>query len=252
MEKRAKMKKILLAGCLLALAPLANADGGAAHWTYEGEEGPDHWADLDHGYAACHGAEQSPIDLNGGAIPASVLPPAIYWHPADVTAASNNGHTFQVQLNQPGKIVLDGVPYQFLQLHFHTASEHTINGRHYPLEIHLVHQAADGRLAVIGVLFTEGMANPGLSQLISTLPGQEGSYDPDMVFDINDFLPGSWSVYRYNGSLTTPPCSEVVAWTVFEKPLTASKEQIAVFETLFPHSYRPVQPLGRRFVLKGS
>lgn len=247
------MKTLIAAGLSLVMAPLAHAGSGGAHWTYEGEDGPAHWSELDHSFATCGaGHEQSPIDLNDSAIPAAVMPPAVYWHPAEVTAATNNGHTFQVSLNKPGKIVIDGVPYEFLQFHFHAGSEHTINGYRYPLEVHLVHAAADGRLAVIGIMFVEGKENPALSQLISTLPGTEGSYDPDMAFDLNDLLPGSWSVYRYAGSLTTPPCSEVVSWTVFEKPLTASSDQIKVFETLFPHSYRPVQPLGRRFVLKGS
>lgn len=247
------MKTLIAAGLSMIFAPLAFAGTGGAHWTYEGEEGPAHWSELDHAFGACGaGHEQSPIDLNNGAIPAAVMPPAVYWNPAEVSAATNNGHTFQVSLNDPGKIVVDGVSYDFLQFHFHAGSEHTINGYRYPLEVHLVHAAADGRLAVIGIMFVEGKENPALSQLISTLPGTEGSYDPDMTFNLNDLLPGSWSVYRYAGSLTTPPCSEVVSWTVFEKPLTASADQIKVFETLFPHSYRPVQPLGRRFVLKGS
>lgn len=246
------MKTWLAAGAALAFAPLAEAGSTGTHWTYHGEEGPAHWAELDESFGACNGHEQSPIDLNTSAIEAEIMPPAVYWHPADVTRATNNGHTFQISLNNPGKIVVDGVQYKFLQFHFHAGSEHTINGYRYPLEVHLVHAADDGRLAVLGVVFVEGMENPALSQLISTLPGQEGSYDPDMVFDLNDLLPGSWSVYRYQGSLTTPPCSEIVSWTVFQKPLTASADQIKVFETLFPHSYRPVQDTGRRFILKSQ
>ena len=144
------------------------------------------------------------------------------------------------------------VTYKFLQFHFHAGSEHTMHGTRYPLEVHLVHASDDGRLAVIGILFQQGRENQALADLISALPGTVGGYDPDMTFDLNDLLPGGWDVYRYEGSLTTPPCSEIVDWTVFEKPLTASADQIAVFETLFPHSYRPVQDRGRRFVLKSN
>ncbi len=242
------MKRLLLAGLAMMAAPHAGA--GAGSWAYQGEHGPSHWADMDPGNQSCNGQEQSPIDLNPSAIPASILPPAIYWRPADVTSAANNGHTFQVSLDSPGRIVLDGKQYNFLQLHFHAGSEHTLNGYRYPLEVHLVHAADDGSLAVIGILFVEGQENPALAQLISTLPGTQGAYDPNMVFDLKSLLPGDWSAYRYHGSLTTPPCSEIVSWTVFERPLTASRDQIAVFETLFPHSYRPLQAQGRRFVLK--
>lgn len=244
------MKYLIAASLAFVINPVVFSAPDTPHWTYEGEQGPDRWAELDPHYSACRGQEQSPIDLNGRAIKADVMPPAVYWRKADITEASHNSHTFQIRLDEPGRIVLDGIPYAFVQFHFHAGSEHTINGRQYPLELHLVHASDDGRLAVIGILFVEGQENPQLAQLISTLPGEEGSYDPDLMFDLNDFLPGNWSVFRYEGSLTTPPCSEVVSWTVFEKPLTASADQILVFETLFPNSFRPVQTTGRRFVLK--
>lgn len=247
------MKKIFASlSFALCLLPSAFAGGGSAHWSYHGKEGPTHWSELDGSFGACKGHEQSPIDLNGTAVQAEVLPPAVYWHSAEVTAATNNGHTFQVALDNPGKIVVDGKQYKFLQFHFHAGSEHTINGYRYPLEVHLVHAADDGSLAVIGVMFIKGQENPALAKLISTVRATEGSYDPDMKFDLNDLLPGRWSTYRYQGSLTTPPCSEIVSWTVFDTPLTASEEQLKVFETLFPHSYRPIQAKGRRFVLKSN
>ena len=229
-------------------AAAATSDG--VHWEYDGEHGPDHWADLKPDYAACAGKEQSPIDLNGQALSANVHAPAVYWQSSKVSSVVNNGHTFQVNLEDAGKIVIDGTPYKFLQFHFHSGSEHALHGRRYPLEVHLVHQAEDGRLAVVGIMFAEGERNPQLDQLINVLPGKVGEAQPYMSFNLNDFLPGSWESYRYEGSLTTPPCSEVVSWTVFEAPLTASREQFAVFDMFFPHSYRPPQPQNRRFVLK--
>lgn len=246
------MKYLIAASFAFVCNSVAFGAPDTPHWAYEGEEGPSHWADLDPHFSACKGQEQSPIDLNGSAIKADVMPPAVYWRKADITEARNNGHTFQIKLDDPGRIVLDGVPYDFVQFHFHAGSEHTINGRQYPLELHLVHASEDGRLAVIGIMFVEGQENPQLAQLISTLPAEQGSYDPNLVFDLNDLLPGDWDVFRYQGSLTTPPCSEIVSWTVFETPLTASADQILVFETLFPHSFRPVQNTGRRFVLKAG
>ncbi|MAI90290.1 MAG: hypothetical protein CMK05_07370 [Ponticaulis sp.] len=228
---------------------MALAEENGNHWEYEGAHGPAHWAEISHDYQSCAGTEQSPIDLNGYAVQAAINPPAVYWRNAAVTDVQNNGHTFQVALDNAGKIVIDGVDYNFLQFHFHSGSEHTLNGQRYPLEVHLVHQSADGRLAVIGVLFQRGASNPLLDQLIDVMPGNVGHARPTMSVNLNDFLPGEWESYRYQGSLTTPPCSEIVSWTVFEHPLTASADQFAVFETIFPHSYRPVQPTNRRFVL---
>lgn len=244
------MKTILFAGAALLAAPYAMAQSHNAHWEYEGNHGPDHWAQISHDYASCAGAEQSPIDLNGYAINAAINPPAIYWRNARVTDAQNNGHTFQVNLDNAGKIVVDGVDYNFLQFHFHSGSEHTLDGRRYPLEVHLVHASDDGRLAVIGIMFARGEQNPLLDDLINVIPGSVGHSQPVMSVNLNDFLPDDWHSYRYQGSLTTPPCSEIVDWTVFETPITASADQLAVFETIFPHSYRPVQERGRRFVLR--
>ena len=243
------MKTLLLASAALFLAPVALAQSHGTHWEYEGDHGPEHWAEISHDYASCAGAEQSPIDLNGHAVDANINPPAIYWRDAAVTDAQNNGHTFQVSLDGAGKIVVDGVDYNFLQFHFHAGSEHTLHGHRYPLEMHLVHASDDGRLAVIGIMFQRGAHNPLLDDLINVMPGSPGHTTPAMRVNLNDFLPGDWNAYRYEGSLTTPPCSEIVDWTVFETPITASADQFAVFETIFPHSYRPVQPQGRRFVL---
>lgn len=243
-------KRISVALGALAMSGTGVAVAENSHWSYEGEHGPGHWASLQPGYASCSGAEQSPIDLNGQAIPAAVNAPAVYWKKAAIRQVMNNGHTFQVDLDDAGKIVVDGVTYEFLQFHFHSGSEHTFHGRRFPLEVHLVHQAADGRLAVIGMMFAQGEHNPLLDDLIKVMPGSPSAAHPVMDVDLNDFLPVGWEAYRYEGSLTTPPCSEIVAWTVFEKPLFASADQLAVFETLFPHSYRPVQAQNRRFVLK--
>lgn len=247
--ERVPMKSLVVFAMALALLPCVYAGSGGAHWTYEGELGPGQWAELDQDFATCRGDEQSPIDLNGTAIPALIIPPAVHWQSADVTEAANKGHTFQVSLENPGHIVVEDKSYGFRQLHFHAGSEHTINGHRFPLEAHFVHAAEDGALAIMGVMFVEGAENPHLGKLISTLPGAVGSYNPRMMFDLGTLLPGDGAMYRYNGSLTTPPCSETVSWMVFETPLTASREQIIVFETLFPNSYRPTQNVGRRFVL---
>lgn len=224
----------------------------AGHWTYGGEAGPDHWADLDPASTPCKaGAQQSPVDLTGAAS-AAIPAPVPHWIPVRGGQVANNGHTLQVNVDSAGSIQLAGKDYVLKQFHFHHPSEHTIEGKAYPLEVHFVHAAPDGDLAVIGALFQEGAANPNLDAIWSAAPVSEGEARFNAALDIAKFMPAMADAYRYEGSLTTPPCSETVHWTVMAKPVTASASQIAAFAALFPHNARPVQPLNRRYVLKTS
>jgi carbonic anhydrase len=172
------------------------------------------------------------------------------WLPAKGGMVVNNGHTIEVEVAGAGGAKLDGVDYTLKQFHFHHPSEHTVDGKSFPLELHLVNQAADGRLAVISVLFLEGTANPALDSIWATAPAKEGKAAVAFSIDPAKFMPASSGAFRYEGSLTTPPCSETVTWTVMAQPQTVSASQIAAFATLFPYNARPIQPLNRRYVLK--
>lgn len=219
------------------------------HWTYGGDAGPDHWAELDAGNAPCAvGMQQSPVDL-AGALSANTPAPAARWIPVRGKVA-NNGHTLQVNVDAAGGIVLGGKSYALKQFHFHHPSEHTIDGKAFPLELHLVHAAPDGDLAVIGVMLQEGAASSGLDAIWAAAPATEGEAPVAATIDVASFMPASSAAFRYEGSLTTPPCSETVHWTVMSSPMTASPSQIAAFASLFPWNARPVQPLNRRYVLK--
>lgn len=228
----------------------APASGHPGHWSYGGEGGPDHWADLAAENLSCSaGHQQSPIDL-AGAMAASAPAPQPHWVPANAAMVINNGHTIQVDVQKGGSITLDGKDYVLKQFHFHHPSEHTIDGKQFPLEAHFVHAAADGDLAVIGVMFLEGTANPNLDGIWATAPAREAKAAVAFEIDAAAFMPEQGGAFRYEGSLTTPPCSENVHWTVMATPVTASASQIAAFSGLFPWNARPVQPLNRRYVLK--
>jgi carbonic anhydrase len=223
-----------------------------AHWSYGGEGGPEHWGDLGPDNKPCAiGAQQSPIDLSG-AMPAGIAAPQAHWIPARGGMVVNNGHTIQIDVSAAGGISLNGKDYALKQFHFHHPSEHTIDGKQFPLEVHFVHAAADGDLAVIGVMFMEGSPNPNLDAIWSTAPGKEGKAAVAFEIDPSKFVTAGSSAFRYEGSLTTPPCSETVHWTVMAAPQTISPGQVAAFSTLFPWNARPVQPLNRRYVLKTS
>ena len=162
----------------------------------------------------------------------------------------DNGHTIQITYDEGSTIVVDGITFELAQFHFHTPSEHVIDGRHYPMEIHLVHQSGDGELAVLGVLVEEGQSHTALQALIDDMPSRPGesSHFEHVEIDVDALLPLEEQVFRYRGSLTTPPCSEGVRWGVMTDPIGASSAQIDAFTSVLHRNNRPVQPLGDRQV----
>lgn len=119
---------------------------------------------------------------------------------------------------------MNGTTYDLLQFHFHTPSEHTVDGNAYPAEVHFVHAAEDGSLAVIGVFIEDGAASDALAPFWDDLSAIEDAPVEDI--DVDALLPGDKTYYTYNGSLTTPPCSEIVTWLVMQSPITMSTEQL--------------------------
>ena len=224
------------------------AEGGEVRWSYEGDTGPDRWGGLDPSFEVCdRGMQQSPIDL-AGAVPAGGGGLGIQWQPADGEVV-DNGHTVQVNMGAGSSITLEGRQFSLLQFHFHLPSEHTVEGRGYPMEVHFVHQAEEGDLAVIGVFMEAGHAHPAIQAIWDAIPGVDEAPAPLAGVDPNAFLPEGRGYFRYAGSLTTPPCSEVVSWVVMTEAIAASQAQVDAFAALYPMNARPVQPLHRRFVL---
>ncbi len=229
------------------------------HWSYEGAEDPSHWARLSPEFASCGvGHQQSPIDIVTAAatpLPAGTagFDPVLFGPttrqavPVDIV---NNGHTVQVDTVGSGALMIGDARYVLQQFHFHSPSEHTVDGRSYPLEVHFVHKATDGKLAVIGVLFEEGAENPALAPFWKSLPRSAGA-PVDLGaggVSIDTLLPARRDAYRYAGSLTTPPCSEAVKWVVMADHVSASAAQIATFRAIIQGNNRPVQPLRGRAV----
>ena len=235
---------------LLSIPALALA-GPQTHWGYEGNEGPEQWAALAPAFAVCaSGRNQSPIDLHGF-IDSDLPPIELHYAPAGHDEI-NNGHTIQIDYEPGSWIRVDGHDYELKQFHFHTPSENHIAGKTYPLEAHLVHADADGNLAVIAVMFEEGPRNEALAVAWDDMPEQPNSHHELLTrASASALLPDDRHYYRFNGSLTTPPCTEGVAWLVMKQPVTASKTQIEHFARVMGHpNNRPVQPLNARVVLE--
>lgn len=243
-----KLRTPLLGAALLAASCLSHA-ADHTHWGYEGHEGADHWGKLDPAFKTCKiGKEQSPINITS-ATKSADLKPIAFAYTAGAADIVNNGHTIQVNLANGGSIKLGADEFKLLQFHFHTPSEEQIDGKSFPLVAHLVHKSADGKLAVVAVLFTLGKENAALKNVFNAMPTQSGASKPLAGgFNAASLLPQDQAYYAFKGSLTTPPCSEGVRWQVLKQPVEMSVEQFAAFKAIYPMNARPVQPLHGRKV----
>ncbi len=224
---------------------------GHVHWTHAtGEEGPENWKNLTEDFLACGGTVQSPIDIITDSVNKvdSLLPLTLNYSTTNVDII-NNGHTVQFNVNGNNTLSIEGKEYQLLQFHYHALSEHTVNGDHYPLEVHFVHKHSDTDLLVMGILFKEGAANPLFDKYLDSFPKEKGEFSNEDQIELMEAIPGNLSYYHYNGSLTTPPCSEIVTWYVLQTPLEASKEQIEKFSAILNNNYRPTMPINERSVV---
>ncbi len=219
-------------------------------WGYEAENGPDVWAQLSPEYQlCCAGIHQSPIDIVNPT-PAELSPITFNYRSTSLNI-HNTGNTIEVAYQEGSWIEVDGTKYHLLQFHFHAPSEHTVTGNLYDMEMHLVHKSEDGTLAVIGVLIKSGSVNTAFNTFwhhLPALPGESAQIN-DVILNASDVLPTTKHTYRYEGSLTTPPCSEGVKWFVLTTPIEMSHSQIAAFKAILYGNNRPVQPLNGRELL---
>lgn len=238
----------------LALCPVCTTSGFAAegaHWSYEGAGGPSRWGDLDAASRVCSaGAQQSPVDISGSI--GAKLPPLQFKWARRAATIVNNGHTIQLNFGEGSTLTVGKEHYTLLQVHFHRPSEHMIGGKNFPMEAHFVHRNAAGNLAVVGVMMTAGKANAVFKKIVQTMPPAKGEKPADPGIDPNALLPAQRGYFRYPGSLTTPPCSEIVDWNVLASPIAVDEADIAAFAKLYAMNARPVQKSNRRFVLRSE
>lgn len=230
-------------------AAAARADEHS-HWIYgQGHGGPTEWGELSPEFRACGlGHLQSPIDIRGAQ--KAALPEIRFAYQAGGPTVVNNGHTIQVTPPAGSTISVGDHTYRLLQFHFHAPSEEAVQGVRSPLVAHFVHQDAGGKLAVVAVLFDVGAENPALAPVFARMPANAPGdvalagvqLDPAAV------LPATRGYYEYEGSLTTPPCSEGVHWFVLRGRATLSQAQLDAFRKLYPNNARPLQPLNGRVI----
>lgn len=229
------------------------------HWTYSEEEleGPHSWLHLcsaKPGPNSCGGSKQSPIDIDTASVQNDATFQISERYEQHKIKVENNGHTLEFDAEND-TLTLNGANYVLKQFHFHTPSEHKINGNTYPMEVHFVHlDTTTKQLTVLGVLFEIGTTeHPLLNTFIKNLPGKAAAKcDNDFEFSIENLLPENRECYQYKGSLTTPPCSEIVNWNVFKTPIKATQKQIDAFIKREHTNNRPTQDLNGRKIYSGK
>lgn len=241
-----------IAACIFfSMTLTAQASQSGPHWGYEGAAGPAAWGAM--GFPVCsQGKTQSPVNISQET-PTNQKPISFDYVPSPINAV-NNGHTVQFNF-QPGSfIMIDGKRFDLKQFHFHSPSEDTVDGKAFAVQMHLVHKSADDQLAVVGVFMEEdgtgtshSSGNSSLDKVFGALPGNSGlTLTGTELIDIRELLPKDQQAWHFMGSLTTPPCSEGVAWYVMKKPITIAPKQLARFRSIYHGNARPVQPWNSR------
>lgn len=223
-----------------------SANTAPLQWQYDGDQGPSHWGALAPTTAFCEkGIHQSPINIQTAS--------HLHGHDGLLVHYSairgyvvTSPHTVEVDFQTGGTLEILGRSYALKEFHFHEPSEHQLNGRAYPMEAHLVHRDETGHLVVVAVLMDLGTESASMSAVWERIPSGKQEAVRDLLFNPQDLLPKNLHHYAYDGSLTTPPCTEGVHWIVLREPIAITASHIERFVSLIGHNARPVQPLNER------
>jgi carbonic anhydrase len=219
-------------------------------WSYEGTTGPETWGKIKPTWKACsNGREQSPIDIAKGSKESRRVISLSYEESS--VKLTSNGELLQALVGRGSHALINGKAFELKRLDFHSPSEHELSGVSYPMEIQFVHTDTKGRTAIISAFVEKGPVHTEFGKILEGLPMKAGA---DRILksplNLGRILPRDVTAlaHQYKGSLTTPPCTEGVLWTVLKTPLRMSGDQLASFRAQFAGSNRPIQPLGKRHI----
>jgi carbonic anhydrase len=230
------------AAAMLALTPALAQE---KDWRFGDGVMPERWSLENPNYALCDaGTLQSPIDLAHHNADGNIQVSTNYGGTNSTLALGDQ--KLQLDFPQGMAMMSGGKRFNLIQVHFHTPAEHAIDGMRHPLVAHFVHATDDGELGVLGVMFEEGAPNSELQKIANALRSGDGTA---VTVDAGEMVPDDLTVYRYMGSLTTPPCSEGVNWHVVQDTMTASPQQIAAMRQHLGDTARSLQPRGNRLVV---
>lgn len=228
-----------------------NPESEGPVWAYSGIDGPANWGKLEPGYATCSaGHSQSPVNITRTTFTPTYSVRADYQ--SAESCVTNTGRTIMAVPPKGSTVQISGAEFSLLQMHFHAPSEHTLNGQEYPAEVHFVHRDASGKLAVIGAFIDIGADdNASWQSFVESskqLEGDSGS----AAIEWPDLLPSTSKFFRYVGSLTTPPCTEGVAWIVLQDPILLSSQQLSTLMDAYWGNRRPTQQINGRAVYRNQ
>lgn len=217
-----------------------------ATWSYEGETGPEAWGMLSIDFATCEaGMAQSPIALVTADADAADLPALTFNYGSATLTVEDTGYGFKATPDGAHTLTIGEDTYNLVQFHPHTPSEYTLDGESFPVGLHFVHQNAAGELAVVGVFAGSGDENAAYQPFVAAAGAGETTA---MVENLAALLPTEPAYFTFDGSLTTPPCTEGVRWIVMREPIALSEAQIATIRAAHGATNRPLQPLNGRVV----
>jgi len=222
-------------------------------WGYAEDNGPAKWGDLAPQNVLCKtGKKQSPIDIPSTA---NLNPDdLVFDYVPSALQIVNTGNSIQVNYDAGSALVVDGQRYPLIQFHFHNPSENTVDGLATPMEMHLVHVTQRAEIAVVGVFLVEGNEHAAYAPVFDNMPPVAGDLVTEAGLSVDGLalLPKERNYWRWDGSLTTPPCSEGVKWFMLKSPVELSASQIESFRALYTGNARPVQPMNDRDFIVGQ
>ncbi|ONK77584.1 uncharacterized protein A4U43_C02F8150 [Asparagus officinalis] len=250
-----------LTSLLASFTAVAGQDFGYGN----GPNGPQKWGDLKHEWTTCGaGKQQSPIDIPKIEVDDKndKLGSLTRDYVDSKATLINNGFNVELRYEEGvGSVTADGRNYSLQQLNWHTPSEHTLNGERFPAELQMVHRTQDGLFAVVSILYQIGDEDTFLNQLMEGLKrlekekcddNQEARISVGKV-DNKALRRSTKKYFRYLGSLTTPPCTEFISWTIMGKIREMSQAQVDALKAPLAEAYRnnsrPIQPLNGRTVM---
>jgi carbonic anhydrase len=221
-------------------------------FTYNGDTGPGYWSDLEKDFSACAPSptgHQSPIDIDAVIEDPRLGPLNLILTEMPFTLI-DNGHTIMATPKYGGMLAIDGDTYTLTQFHFHTLSEHAVDGERGVMELHAVFTDSHNNNAVVGMLYKIGRPNQFLEKLIAGGLPKRTTAAPVTIdrLSLDEAFTDTTRYYTYQGSLTTPPCSENVKWLVLKQWAELSPEQLEAFRTILGDDFRPLQKRNQRVV----
>ena len=243
----------VLTACSPPDSALRGQSPSGGDWSYGGAGAPNHWGSLSQEFALCTtGDRQSPIDLSGY-IEARSAPALVFNYSQNALEIKHDGKIAHVEYGEGNTLTVGDETYHLEAVHIHARAEHQIDQQLFAAEMHLVHRRQDGSLGVVGQIFRLEDADPVVQAFLDSYPESGQTRYKGFTLNARDFLPADLGYYHYEGSLTTPPCSEEVDWYVLREIRTVSQEQVkAIAELHNGFNHRPIQARnGREIVLAG-